>query len=88
MIQIKENTKRTLRIIGLYLLGFLLLLIFFLIDNSERMNEFLMKVDRVRTDWSFGFHALVGLLQLILLVSGIALPVLLTAVLLFQRFKK
>lgn len=88
MIQIKENTKRTLRIIGLYLLGFLLLLIFFFIDNSERMNEFLMKADRVRTDWSFGFHAIVGFLQLILLVSGISIPVLLTAVLLFQHFKK
>ena len=57
-------------------------------DNSQELKEFLEKADRFRTDWGFGFYALIGLIKMASLVVGVAIPLMLTIMLIRQRMKK
>jgi len=80
--------KRTFKIIGLYLFALLCLGLFFYVDNSQDLSNFLKKADRVRIDWGFGFYALVGLIKLVSLISGVTIPLILTIMLLREKLKK
>lgn len=87
-LQNSSQLKMTFKIIGLYGIGLLCLGIFIYMDNSQELNDFLRKAERVRTDWSFGFHAIVRLIKMASLISGVTIPLILTIMLIRQRIKK
>ncbi len=87
-LQTSNQLKRTFKIIGLYVISLLCIGLFIYMDNSQALNDFLKKADRVRTDWSFGFYAFVGLIKMGLIISGVIIPLILTIMLIRQRLKK
>lgn len=87
-LQNSSQLKKIFKIIGLYIIGLLCLGLFIYMDNSHELNGFLKKADRVRTGWGFGFYAIVGLIKMVSLVSGVAIPLILTIMLIRQRMKK
>lgn len=80
--------NKTFKILGLYVLGILCLGLFFYIDNSQELSEFLEKADRFRTDWGFGFYTMIGLVKLVSLIAGIAIPLMLTIMIIRQKLRK
>jgi len=84
----RDLLNKTFKIIGLYIVGFLCLGLFLLIDNSPELREFLEKTDKVRTHTAFGFYAIIGLVKLSSLIAGLTLPLILTIMLIRQRIKK
>lgn len=87
-LQNRNQLKRTLKIIGLYVFGLLCLGLFFYTDNSQELTDFMKKADRFRTDWGFGFYAIVGLIKMVSLFSGVIIPLVLTIMLIRQKIKK
>ncbi len=87
-LQNSNPLKRTFRIIGLYIFGTLCFALFIYMDNSQDLNDFLKKADRVRTDWGFGFYLMVGLIKFVSLISGVTIPIILTIMLLRENLKK
>lgn len=80
--------NKAFKILGLYVLGILCLGLFFYIDNSQELSEFLEKADRFRTDWGFGFYTIIGLVKLVSLIAGIAIPLMLTIMIIRQKLRK
>lgn len=80
--------NKTFKILGLYVLGILCLGLFFYIDNSQELSEFLEKADRFRTDLGFGFYTMIGLVKLVSLIAGIAIPLMLTIMIIRQKLRK
>ncbi|MFZ6666207.1 hypothetical protein [Peijinzhouia sedimentorum] len=80
-----NSRRRTLRIVGLYFLSLLMLSIYWYMSNSTELNDFLVKSDRLRTDWGLEFYAILGLIQFGLLTVGIAIPFILTAFLVLKK---
>lgn len=62
-----------------------MLSIYWYMGNSTKLNDFLKKSDRVSTSWEFGFYAVVGLIQYGLLIAGIAIPLILTTLIVMKR---
>ncbi|SMO92832.1 hypothetical protein SAMN06265379_1176 [Saccharicrinis carchari] len=87
-LQNSSQLKRTYKIIGFYIIGLLCLGLFIYMDNSQELDDFLKKADRVRTDWGFGFYSIVGLIKMASLISGVAIPLILTIMLIRQKLKK
>ena len=67
-----NNFRKSTRIIGLYFAGFLFLAIYFYIDSSAELGDFLRKADRVKKDAGFGFTLVIGFFKLVSLAAGIA----------------
>lgn len=82
---IKGNTNKNLKVIVAYIIGILCLTLFFVMDNSTELNEFLGKVERSRADWAFGTFAITGFIQYGLLTIGIAVITILTALLINRK---
>ena len=82
---VKGNTHKNLKVIVAYIIGILCLTLFFVMDNSTELNEFLEKAERSRTDWAFGTFAITGLIQYGLLTIGIAVITILTALLIKRK---
>ncbi|MBE0637090.1 MAG: hypothetical protein IH598_01050 [Bacteroidales bacterium] len=80
--------KRAFKIIGLCIIGLLCLGLFFYMDNSQDLSALLKKADRFRTDWGFGFYAIVGLIKMVSLISGVTIPFALTILIIRQKIKK
>lgn len=57
-------------------------------DNSQELNDFLKNADTYRADWGFGFYAIVGLIKMVSLISGVTIPLVLTTMLIRQKLKK
>jgi len=87
-LQNSNKLKRTFKIFGLYIIGLLCLGLFIYMDNSKELIDFLKKADGVRTDWGFGFYAIVGLIKMGSLISGVTIPVVLSIMLIRQKLKK
>lgn len=87
-LQNSNLLKRTFKIISLYIIGLLCLGLFFYMDNSQELGDFLKKADRFRTDWGFGFYVIVGLIKMISLIIGVTIPLVLTIMLIRQKIKK
>lgn len=77
--------NKTFSIVGLYALSILMLSTYWYMDNSTKLNDFLKKADRVSTSWEFGFYAIVGLIKYGLLITGIAIPLILTTLIVMKR---
>ena len=77
--------NRRLKIIGFYVLSALMLFAFWLLDNSEKLTNFLEKTDRVMTNWAMGFYAIIGIVKLILITAGLAIPVILTIMIIINK---
>jgi hypothetical protein len=60
----RKHLKKLLKIIGFYVFSVLCLGLFFYMDNSQQLNEFLEDVARVRIDWGFEFHVIVGIIKM------------------------
>ncbi|MEI6347770.1 MAG: hypothetical protein WCP69_07485 [Bacteroidota bacterium] len=86
--QNRNHSNKTFEIIGLYILGLIFLGLFIYIDNSQELNDFLKKADRFRTDWGFGLYVIIGLIKMVSLISGVAIPLILTIKLIRQKRKK
>ena len=82
-----NSRNKNLKILGLYVLSIALLFGYWYMDNSTELNEFLKKANRVRTDWGFGFYAMVGLIQYGLLIAGISIPIILTTLIIIEKRK-
>ena len=83
---VKDVTKnKSLKIIGIYIIGFICLALFFLMKNSTELNEFLGKAERSRADWAFGTFAITGLIQYGLLTAGISIIAILTTILIRKK---
>lgn len=67
-----------LKIIILFLLGFVLLGLYLYLGRSPELNELLQKAERARTDWAFGIYVTIGLAKLASLIAGISIPLILT----------
>lgn len=80
-----NSLYKKLKIIGLYVLSVAVLLVYWYMDNSTELNDFLKKADRVGTDWGFGFYAIVGLVQYVLLIVGLSTPIILTIILIIEK---
>ena len=74
-----------LKVIGYYLLSIIFLGIYYYMDNSKSLNEFLVRADEYRTDWGFGFYASVGIIKFVLLILGFSIPIILTAQLILKK---
>ena len=83
-----KQLKRTSKIISLYVIGLLCLGVFFYMDNSKELSDFLNKADRFRTDWGFGFYAIAGLIKMVSLISGVLIPLVLTIMIKRQKLRK
>ncbi len=77
--------NKRLKIIGFYVLSALMLFAFWLLDNSEKLTNFLEKTDRVMTNWAMGFYAIIGIVKLILITAGLAIPVILTIMIIINK---
>ncbi len=82
-----NSRNKKLKIVGLYVLSIAMIFGYWYMDNSTELNEFLKKADRVRTDWAFGFYAMVGLIQYGLLIAGISIPLILTTLIIIEKRK-
>lgn len=82
---VKGNTNKNLKVIVAYIIGILCLALFFVMDNSTELNEFLEKAERSRADWAFGTFAITGLIQYGSLTIGIAVITILTALLIKRK---
>ena len=76
------------KIIGLYLIGFLCLGLYAYIDHSQGLSDFLKVIDRANASRSFQFYIGIGLIKLVLLVSGVTIPLTLTIVLIRKQLQK
>lgn len=76
-----------MKIIGFYIFSALCLALFFYIDNSSDLKEHLEKTDRFRTDWGFGFYAIIGIIKLASLIVGITIPIILTIMIIREKIK-
>ncbi len=77
--------NKRLKIIGFYVLSALMLFAFWLLNNSEKLTNFLEKTDRVMTNWAMGFYAIIGIVKLILITAGLAIPVILTIMIIINK---
>ncbi|WP_319480975.1 hypothetical protein [uncultured Draconibacterium sp.] len=77
--------NKRLKIIGFYVLSALMLFAFWLLDNSEKLTNFLEKTDRVMTNWAMGFYAIIGIVKLVLITAGLAIPVILTIMIIINK---
>ena len=77
--------NRRLKIIGFYTLSALMLFSYWLLDNSEKLTNFLEKTDRVMTNWAMGFYAIIGIVKLVLITAGLAIPVILTIMIIINK---
>lgn len=84
---ISDSQKRLFRIIGLYILSVVLLYIYWSMDNSIELKEFLKKAERSGPQDALGFYAEVGLIQYGSLIAGISIPIILTTLLILNRNK-
>jgi hypothetical protein len=82
------NYQKTFKIIGFYIIGFICLISYFYIDNSESLKSFLIKTDNFRIDLGFAFYAIIGFIKLTLLISGIGIPIILTMMIIRQKIKR
>jgi len=76
---------RTIKIICLYGLSVLMLIAYWLIDNSLVLKEFLEKNDRVMTNWAMGFYAIIGFVKLGLITAGLTIPIILTIMIIINK---
>ena len=83
-MRIDLKNKR-IKIVGYYALSAIMLISYWLIDNSERLTEFLEKTDRVMTNWAMGFYAIIGFVKLGLITAGLAIPVVLTIMIIINK---
>ncbi len=79
--------KRVFRIIGIYLIGVMCLVIYFVMRHSSSFNDFLQQAKRSRIDWSFGVYAMTGLIELTLLVIGISVLVITSILLIKSKYQ-
>ena len=77
--------NKKLKIVGIYLIGIACLTLYFVMENSANLDEFLGKAERSRADWAFGTFAITGLIQYGLLTIGIAIIGTLTALLIRKK---
>tara|TARA_R110000868_G_scaffold279603_1_gene539671 strand:+ start:358 stop:633 length:276 start_codon:yes stop_codon:yes gene_type:complete len=82
-----NSQNKKLKIVGLYVLSIAMLYGYWYLDNSTELNDFLKKADRVRSDWGFGFYAIVGLIQYGFLIAGISIPLILTTLIIIKKRK-
>lgn len=78
-----QNQK--VKILALYILSLVMLAVYWYMDNSTTLNNFLKKANRVRTDSGFGFYVIVGLVKYGLMVAGILTPIILTIFLIRKK---
>jgi len=74
-----------LKSIYLYVIGFTALALYFVMKNSEKLNEFLYQTEQVRPDWKFGIFSIIGLIEYSLLIIGISIIVILSTLLLKKK---
>jgi hypothetical protein len=77
--------NKRLKIIGFYALSALMLFSYWLLDNSEKLTDFLEKTDRVMTNWAMGFYAIIGIVKLVFITAGLAIPVILTIMIIINK---
>lgn len=83
---VKDATEnKNFRIVAAYGIGIACLMLFFLMKNSEQLNEFLKKAERSRPTWAFGTFAITGLIQYGLLTAGISIIIILTILLIRKK---
>lgn len=79
--------NRKTKIVSIYLIGILCLALYITMKNSPDLIEFLEKAKRARIDRSFGVIAIIGLIELTLLVTGISTLVINSAFLIKAYFR-
>jgi len=67
------------------MLSALMLFSYWLLDNSEKLTNFLEKTDRVMTNWAMGFYAIIGIVKLVLITTGLAIPIILTIMIIINK---
>lgn len=82
-----NSLNKKLKIVGLYVLSVAMLFVYWYMDSSAELNDFLKKADRVRTDWGFGFYAIVGFVQYALIIVGVSLLIILTTLIIVKNKK-
>ncbi len=79
-------TKRKIKIIALYLTGVLCMTAYWLIENATTWDSFLQKADNFRKATGFFFFLISGLIKYGLLMVGIGLCVILTVMLIRNKY--
>jgi len=77
----KSQLKKA-KLVGIFLLSALMLWLYWCMDNSVELSEFLKKTDRRGAPSGLAFYAIIGLTKYTLLIAGISTPIILTALLL------
>lgn len=77
MKELKSNKK--IKIGSFYLFTLLCLVGFFYLNNSDDLVQFHQKADNYRTSVGFGFIAVLGLIKYTLLLLGVAIPIIMTS---------
>ena len=83
-MRIDFNNKR-IKIIVFYALSAIMLISYWLLDNSEILTDFLEKTDRVMTNWAMGFYAIIGFVKLGLITAGLTIPIILTIMIIINK---
>ncbi len=69
----KTLSKKTIKIISLYVIGLLLMMIYYQIDGSSQIADLLQKSEVRGADTYFGMHVFIGLIKYISILSGAAI---------------
>lgn len=79
-------TKRKIKIVTLYLTGVICLAAYWLLENDMALDSFLQKADNFRKATGFFFFLISGLIKYGLLMVGIGLCVILTVMLIRNKY--